>query len=272
MSEVETGIGAPVLVEIVDAIGWVRLNRPRVYNAIDTAMRQALVETVRRLDRDGEVRCVVVTGNGKAFCAGADLNDLGPGDEGSERTPAMVGHTLRTEYAAILQGLRTMAKPVIAGVNGPAAGIGASLAMAADIRIATPEAYLLEAFINIGLVPDGGATWLLPRLVGPGRALEMMFTGKPMGATDCERFGVFNRVVEPAAFDAELRRWAETLAAQPTWAIGATKRAVNQAMNSTYEEAVEFESYLQEVAFTTQDHAEGVAAFRAKRRPEFSGR
>jgi 2-(1,2-epoxy-1,2-dihydrophenyl)acetyl-CoA isomerase len=165
----------------------------------------------------------------------------------------------------MLTRLRTMPKPVIAAMNGPAVGIGASYALACDIRIAVPEAYLLEAFINIGLAPDGGVSWLLPRLVGTGVAYEMFFTGKPLSAADAHRLGVINRVVPQERLEEEVRELATQLAAQPPKAMAAAKRAVNHALESSYEEALEFESYLQEAQAASQEFADGVQAFLARR-------
>jgi 2-(1,2-epoxy-1,2-dihydrophenyl)acetyl-CoA isomerase len=158
-----------------------------------------------------------------------------------------------------------MPKPVIAAMNGPAAGVGASYALACDIRIATPEAYLLEAFINIGLAPDGGVSWLLPRLAGTGVAYEMFFTGKPLQAADAHRLGVINHIVPAEKLEEEVRALANQLAAQPRQALAGAKRAVINALESTFEEALEFESYLQEAQAASPEFAEGVAAFLAKR-------
>jgi 2-(1,2-epoxy-1,2-dihydrophenyl)acetyl-CoA isomerase len=180
-------------------------------------------------------------------------------------TPGEVGDILRNEYMPMLVRLRTMAKPVIAAMNGPAVGIGASFALACDIRIATPEAYLMEAFVNIGLAPDGGVSWLLPRLAGTGVAYEMFFTGKALAAADAHRLGVINRIVPAERLEDEVRELAIHLAAQPRNAMAGAKRAVNHALDSTYEEAMEFESYLQETQAGSQEFADGVAAFLARR-------
>jgi 2-(1,2-epoxy-1,2-dihydrophenyl)acetyl-CoA isomerase len=157
-------------------------------------------------------------------------------------------------------------------LNGVAAGIGASFALAADIRIAIPEAAIVEAFVGIGLMPDGGATWLLPRLVGTGKALEMFFTGRPLSAADGERLGLINQVVQPEEFEQTVRAIATRLASGPTRAIAATKRAVNYGLDVSLEEALEYESYLQEAQAAGEDFAEGVGAFVAKRAPVFKGK
>jgi 2-(1,2-epoxy-1,2-dihydrophenyl)acetyl-CoA isomerase len=181
------------------------------------------------------------------------------------RTPEDVGNVLRTEYMPMLTRLRTMPKPVIAAMNGPAVGIGASYALACDIRIATPEAYILEAFVNIGLAPDGGVSWLLPRLAGTGIAYEMFFTGKPLQAADAYRLGVINRLVPADRLEAEVRELAGHLATQPRGAMAGAKRAVTHALESSYEEALEFESYLQEAQAASSEFSEGVQAFLSKR-------
>ena len=181
------------------------------------------------------------------------------------RTPEDVGNVLRNEYMPMLTRLRTMSKPVIAAMNGPAIGIGASFALACDIRIATPESYLLEAFVNIGLAPDGGVSWLLPRLAGTGIAYEMFFTGKPLSAADAHRLGVINRLVPADRLEQEVRELAGQLAAQPRGALAGAKRAVTHALESTFEQALEFESYLQEAQAASPEFAEGVQAFLARR-------
>src|SRR5256886_3174083 len=161
-------------------------------NAIGAVTRTQLADAIKQTERDDAVRVVVLTGSGRAFCSGADVTEMADG--AGMRTPEDVGNVLRNEYMPMLTRLRTMPKPVIAAMNGPAVGIGASYALACDIRIATPEAYLLEAFINIGLAPDGGVSWLLPRLAGTGVAYWMLFAGRPLPAVDAERVGVINRM------------------------------------------------------------------------------
>ena len=201
-----TEVEQHVKVEVEAGIGWIRLNRPEKMNAIGTLTRKQLGDAIKQAERDDAVRVVVLTGSGRAFCSGADVTEM-VGD-GQMRTPADVGNVLRTEYMPMLTRLRTMPKPVIAAMNGPAVGIGASYALACDIRIAVPEAYLLEAFINIGLAPDGGVSWLLPRLAGTGVAYEMFFTGKPLPAADAHRLGIINRVVPQERFEEEVRELA----------------------------------------------------------------
>jgi len=252
-----------VKVEVEGGVGWIRLNRPEKMNAIGTLTRKQLGDAIKQVERDDAVRVVVLTGSGRAFCSGADVTEM-VGD-GQMRTPEDVGNVLRTEYMPMLTRLRTMPKPVIAAMNGPAVGIGASYALACDIRIAVPEAYLMEAFINIGLAPDGGVSWLLPRLAGTAVAYEMFFTGKPLAAADAHRLGIINRVVPQERFEEEVRELATQIASQPRQALAAAKRAVNHALESSYEEALEFESYLQEAQAASQEFVDGVQAFLARR-------
>ena len=249
-------------------VAWIRLDQPERLNPIGAIARGQLDAALKQAERDEAVRCVVLTGSGRAFSAGADVAEMGGSGEGM-RTPEEVGRTLREDYFGLLQRIRTMPKPVICGMNGLAAGIGASFAMACDIRIAADDAYFSEAFVNLGLGPDGGVSWMLPRFVGRGRAMEMFFTGDRLSAIDAERFGLVNRVVPKDQVEAECRALAERLAAGATGAMAAAKRAVNFAEMSAFEDAVEFESYLQEARAASADFAEGVSAFLAKRRPNF---
>ena len=259
-----TEVEQHVKVENQGGVGWIRLNRPEKMNALGALTRQQLGEAIKQAERDDAVRVVVLTGTGRAFCSGADVSEMSTG--GGMRSPEDVGNILRTEYMPMLSRLRTMPKPTIAAMNGPAAGIGASYALACDIRIATPEAYLLEAFINIGLAPDGGVSWLLPRLAGTAVAYEMFFTGKPLPAEDAHRLGIINRLVPADRFEAEVSEFAGQLAAQPRGALAAAKRAVNHALESNYEAALEFESYLQEAQAGSQEFIDGVQAFLARRK------
>jgi 2-(1,2-epoxy-1,2-dihydrophenyl)acetyl-CoA isomerase len=258
-----TEIEQHINVHVHDGVGLIQLNRPEKMNAIGALTRKQLAEAIKQVERDDAVRVVVLTGSGRAFCSGADVTEMA--QDGGMRSPEDVGNVLRNEYMPMLTRLRTMPKPVIAAMNGPAVGIGASYALACDIRIATPEAYILEAFVNIGLAPDGGVSWLLPRLAGTGIAYEMFFTGKPLAAADAHRLGVINRLVPADRLEAEVRELAAQLAAQPRGAMAAAKRALTHALESSYEEALEFESYLQEAQAASPEFAEGVQAFLSKR-------
>ena len=258
-----TQVEQHIKVDTEGGVGWIRFNRPDKMNAIGAVTRTQLGEAIKQAERDDAIRVVVLTGSGRAFCSGADVTEMAEGS--GMRTPEDVGNVLRNEYMPMLTRLRTMPKPVIAAMNGPAVGIGASYALACDIRIATPEAYLLEAFINIGLAPDGGVSWLLPRLAGTGVAYWMLFAGRPLAAADAERLGVINRMVPAEQLDEVVRELATHLASQPRGALAAAKRAVNHALDSTFEQALEFESYLQEAQAASPEFAEGVASFLARR-------
>src|SRR5450759_2817572 len=242
-----TEVEQHVTVRTHDGVGVIQLNRPEKMNAIGALTRKQLGDAIEQVERDDAVRVVVLTGSGRAFCSGADVTEMA--QEGGMRTPEDVGNVLRNEYMPMLTRLRTMPKPVIAAMNGPAVGIGASYALAC----------------NIGLAPDGGVSWLLPRLVGTGIAYEMFFSGKPLQAADAHRLGVINRLVPADRLEAEVRELASQLSTQPTQAMAAAKRAVNHALESSYEEALEFESYLQEAQAASPEFAEGVQAFLAKR-------
>lgn len=263
MAEARTE-AAVVVYEVENGVAWIRLNRPAALNAVNAELRGALVEAVRRAERDEAVRVVVVTGEGRAFCAGADVREFNTGAGRIE--------IIRGEYESMLSRLHAMPKPTIAALNGVAAGIGASIALVCDIRYAAPEASFVEAFVRIGLTVDGGASWLLPRLIGTGRALEMCYTGDPLGAEEAAGLGLVNRVLPADELLPAVRALAERLSAGPRLALGAIKRSVNHAANATIEEAMEFEFHLQAVMEQTEDHKEGVTAFLEKRPPRFQGR
>jgi 2-(1,2-epoxy-1,2-dihydrophenyl)acetyl-CoA isomerase len=254
----ETAAEQPVIYSVEDAVAWVRLNRPEKRNAVSGPLRSALAAAVRQAERDEEVRVVVVTGSGSAFCAGADVREL-QGREGAV-------DAIRTEYERILVGLRTMPKPTIAAVNGVAAGIGASVAMCCDLRYAVPEAYFKEAFVNIGLTVDGGVSWLLPRIVGSGKALELFYTGDDLSAAEAERMGLVNHVVDADDLEPTVRALAKRLASGPAEALGAMKRSVNFAATATLEEAMDFEFLLQGVMMENPEFRARVQAFIERRR------
>ena len=256
-----------VLVD-VDAeagIATVTLRRPDALNSLTVPMKQELLAALRSLERNVEVRAVVLTGAGRAFCAGQDLR------ERLEPDAAPLGAELRERYNPIIRAMRSLPKPIVGAINGVAAGAGASIAMACDLRIASDTASFALAFGRVGLVPDSGATWFLPRLVGAARAAEIALLGDVVPATDAERIGLVSRVVPAGELAAEARAVAARLAAGAPRAIALTKRALDRAWDGDLDAALEYEAHLQDMAGRSKDHAEGMAAFLEKRPPRFTG-
>jgi 2-(1,2-epoxy-1,2-dihydrophenyl)acetyl-CoA isomerase len=255
----------PVLQSRDGGILTITLNRPDALNAFDRAMKESLLKALKAADRDRDVRVVVLTGAGRAFSAGQDLKER----SGPNATPLSV--ELRLRYNPLILAMRRLEKPIIAAVNGVAAGAGCSIALACDLIVAAEGASFLQAFGRVGLVPDTGSTWFLPRLVGRARASEMMLTAEPVDAATAERWGLINRVVPAERLMPETRILAGRLAAAAPIALALTKRAIDRGLGTTLDEALEFEAELQSVAGRSADHAEGVAAFVEKRPPRFTG-
>jgi 2-(1,2-epoxy-1,2-dihydrophenyl)acetyl-CoA isomerase len=244
----------------------ITLNRPDLLNAINEQMAAELNDAIGFAGRAAEARCIVLTGAGRGFCSGQDLRDRA-GTSGIS-----YGELIRARLNPIVLGLRALEKPVIAAVNGVAAGAGCSLALAADLMIASDRASFALSFSRIGLIPDGGTTFFLPRLVGTARSLEIAFSGEPVEAAEALRMGLVNRVVPHDDLPASASQLAQRLAAGPTRAFGLTKLAVNAGLCASLEAALENEALLQGIAGLTADHGEGLAAFLEKRRPRFEGR
>lgn len=256
--------------EVQDGVAWIRLNRPDKLNALTTRMAEECLDALDDAGADPDVRCVVVTGEGRGFCAGQDLAEFRSGMK--DGAPTDVAEHLRRGYNRLITRVVELHKPVVAGVNGVAAGAGLSLALACDIRIASDQAIFTQAFVKIGLVPDSGGTWLLPRAVGLAKALELSITGQRIDAAEALRIGLVHRVADTSAFEDEVASLASEMAALPTGAIGATKRLLVEALRSTLAETLEREATTQAEQVTTHDFEEGVAAFLEKRAPRFTGR
>ena len=250
-------------------VATVVLDRPEAMNAWDRQLAHDAREAIEALAADDEVRALVITGNGRAFSAGADLKSgFDPTPEGHPD----LGNALRTRYHPIIGGIRTMPKPVIAAVNGAAAGIGCSLALACDLVIAAESAYFLLAFVNIGLVADGGSSFLIPERVGFARAAEMAMLGERVTARTAHEWGLINRVVADEELGDTAAALADRLAAGPTRSFAGTKRQLNAWQFARFEQQLELEASIQAELAASQDFAEGVQAFVEKRPARFSGR
>ena len=252
-------------VEVDGPVATLTLDRPDSLNALTVPVKVALREALASLAADRSVRAVILTGAGRAFCAGQDLAER----EQPDAAPLEV--EVRERYNPIIRTLRSMDQPVIAAVNGVAAGAGASLAFACDIRLAADDARFVLAFGRIGLVPDSGATWFLPRLVGSAKAAELALIGDPVDAAEALRLGLVSRVVPGDRLMAEARALADRLAQGAPLALSLTKSALQRSLTIDLDEALEGEAKLQGIAGASADHAEGLAAFREKRPPRFTG-
>ena len=258
-------MASSVRYEVDDAIATITLDRPGALNALTVPMKDELLAAFRAVARDRAVRAVVLTGAGRAFCAGQDLRErLEPG-------AAPLAVELRERYNPIVTAMRALDQPIVGAINGVAAGAGASLAFACDIRLAAEGASFVLAFGRIGLVPDSGATWFLPRLVGPAKAAELALLGGSLSAAEAERFGLVAGVSNGDALAADARALAARLAGLAPRALALTKRALQRSWSVDLDEALEDEALRQGIAGATADHSEGLAAFLEKRPPRFSG-
>jgi|SRR5262245_29356536 len=254
---------ADLRVETADGIATVTLDRPDALNALTIPLKEALIDAFTTIAADREVRAIVLTGAGRAFCAGQDLQErLEPG-----AVPLDV--ELRDRYNPLVRAIRAAPQPVIAAINGVAAGAGASIAFACDLRIASDTARFVLAFGQIGLIPDSGATWTLQRLVGAAKAAEIALLNEPVSADEAARIGLVTRVVPAAELAREARALAVRVAALSPGAVAGTKEALEAGATSTFEEALELEARLQGEAGAHPDHGEGIAAFIEKRPPRF---
>jgi 2-(1,2-epoxy-1,2-dihydrophenyl)acetyl-CoA isomerase len=251
--------------DAADGVATITLDRPDALNALTVGLKQELLGAFERVANDRSVRAVVLTGAGRAFCAGQDLR------ERLEPDALPLADEIRLRYNPLIRAMRALDRPIVGAINGIAAGAGASLAFACDIRVASDSASFLLAFGRVGLIPDSGATWLLPRLIGGAKAAELALTTEPLAATDAERYGLVARVVPPDALMAEAAALARRLADGAPRALALTKQALGEAWDATLDDQLDREARLQGEAGATADHAEGIAAFLGRRPPRFSG-
>ncbi|MBC6608417.1 enoyl-CoA hydratase/isomerase family protein [Hymenobacter sp. BT188] len=254
-----------LLYDVRDGVATITLNRPDVFNAFNDPQSYELQDALKQVGRDASVRAVVLTGAGRAFCSGQDLKAA----QGEEKRSFY--DSLHKRYNPIIRAMRSLPKPIIGRLNGVAAGAGCSLALACDALIASTDASLIEVFINIGLVPDSGSSYFLPRLVGTLKAFELCTLGSKVSAEEALRLGLVNQVVAPEQLDEVTYALAARYAAAPTKSIGLIKQMLNKASASTLDEMLDYEAYCQQIAGESGDYREGVQAFLEKRKPQFRG-
>ena len=258
--------------DVQDGVGWIVLNRPEARNAMNAEMREAFLAAFARCGEDAEIRAVVLTATGRGFCTGADLSGsraatgaAGPSHPGATRAAMQPSQR-------VIRAIWECEKPVIAGVNGVAAGLGAHLAYACDLVVASDEARFIEVFVRRGIALDAGGGFLLPRHIGLHRAKELVFFGDELSASDAERLGLVNRVVPAAELEEALRAWGKRLAEGPTFAIGLSKRLLNRSLQADMDTLFAEEAFTQALVANSEDMREGIRSFMEKRSPKFSGR
>lgn len=253
---------------ITDGLATLTLNRPERLNSFNTEMHQEISQALQQL-QDSEARCLLLNANGRGFCAGQDLSDE---SVNPDSPTADIGGAIEKYYNPLIKTLTTLEMPVVCAVNGVAAGAGANIALACDIVIAARSASFIQAFCQIGLVPDSGGTWTLPRLVGRGRAMALSMLGDKVSAEQAEQWGMIWRCVDNEELADEALKIAQYLATQPTRGLALIKQAINAAADNSLDEQLDLERDLQRKAAETQDYREGVTAFTEKRAPQFKGR
>jgi 2-(1,2-epoxy-1,2-dihydrophenyl)acetyl-CoA isomerase len=255
-----------LLYSVEEGICTITLNRPDVYNALNDEITFELQDALKAVAKDEKVRVVILTGAGKAFCSGQDLKAT----SGEQKRSFL--DSLHKRYNPIIRAMRGLPKPIICRLNGVAAGAGCSIALACDMIVASEEATLIEVFINIGLVPDSGSSYFLPRLVGMAKAFELATMGSRVKAKEAETIGLINKSVPHDQLDTAVKEYASYFAKAPTKSIGLIKKMLNKSATSTLDEMLEYEAYCQEIAGNTQDYKEGVTSFLEKRKPDFKGK
>ncbi|GJL83733.1 MAG: 2-(1,2-epoxy-1,2-dihydrophenyl)acetyl-CoA isomerase [marine bacterium B5-7] len=254
--------------ETRDGVARLTMNRPQQLNSLTSELCASLNDSLTRAAADSAIRCVLLTGAGRAFCAGQDLDDIGL----DTKTPRQIKDILEYDINPIIRLIRGMDKPVVCAVNGVAAGAGANIAFCADIVIAAASARFIQAFRHIGLIPDAGGSWLLPRLAGNARALGMALLGEPLNAEKAEQWGLIWKSVADDEFIDEVEKIVSSLATGPTTALGMTKRAFIESAGHSLMEHLNLERDFQQAASTTEDYKEGINAFMNKRKAQFHGR
>ncbi|MBX2927922.1 MAG: 2-(1,2-epoxy-1,2-dihydrophenyl)acetyl-CoA isomerase PaaG [Saprospiraceae bacterium] len=256
---------APILFQTEDGVARITLNRPQVYNSFNRAMAFLLIERLDECASDNSIRAVLLTGAGKAFCAGQDLQEV------VDPAGPSLANILKEHYNPIISRIRALEKPVVCAVNGVAAGAGANIALACDITLAAASASFIQAFSKIGLIPDSGGTFFLPRLIGFQKALALALLGDRVSASEAQAMGMIYKVLPEEALETEALRMAQMLAQMPTKGLGLTKRAFNASLGNDLSAQLQLEEVLQIAAGQTEDFQEGVQAFLEKRKPIFKG-